>query len=49
VGPPASTVSGNGAWGLNCQDGESSYINGLYLNMSSGNGAGTFAPSCSGF
>ena len=48
VGPPSSTVSGNAAWGLNCQDGESSYINGSFLVMS-GNSSGSFAPGCTGY
>lgn len=43
-----SVVSGNGGWGLNCTDGESSYINSSLLTIS-GNVSGAVAPSCTGF
>lgn len=45
---PVSTVSGNGGFGLQCTDGESSVVNTLFLSLS-GNGLGGVSGTCTGF
>jgi parallel beta helix pectate lyase-like protein len=45
---PNGSITGNAGFGLNCTDGESSFINGLFLGIGP-NGLGGIAPTCTGF
>ena len=45
---PSNTITGNGAYGLFCVDGESSYIGSSSVQWG-GNGSGDQSPNCTGF